>query len=471
MPESLTLPGPPAAEPTRLLLIAHAESIHRRYGPGVAVDSGLSARGWEQASALARWLAQHETIHALVSGPQLRSQLTAQRIAQALGLSVTVADELPAVDLPLARQSPVEALDALLDQVDSLRLRQIMGQILQDRWGQTVALVTGPVTVAAILRLVAESPRGLFWVEHATISEACFCHRTWHLRTLNLREHLPRATRTAALPGASLPVSKADWEELAQIRRFYNRVAQIVERPAPAAHQTVIHEVLMRMVEGAVEGRALVVGSSLGDLVVCLATLPFREVLGVDVSPMMLEQAELRRVQMADTEQAARMGFRLAAAQEIPFADHTFSWAVLPLLLHHSHDVPRILAEARRVLRPEGRLLVVEVAAPSDPVHRATHNAIEARRNPTHVAIRSLEEWRQLLEESGFQLERERVVSVEYQLEAWLDEVAADPGTREAVRTMLEASMETDAAGLHVRQRDGSLIFEKQVAFLRAVRP
>ncbi len=468
--EPLPWKGPVGEENTRLLLVVHAESIYRRYGPDVAVDSGLSARGWEQASALARWLAQYETVHHLVSGPQLRSRLTAQSIGQALGLPVVEAPHLPSADLPFPHEPTAETLDALLGQMDLEALHQALSSILRGHGGQTVALVTSPVTVAGILRLLAESPRTRFWIEHATISELCLCHGAWYLRGLNRREHLPHVPRAPLPEMLSDRTSQEEVEELQAIRRLYNRVAQIHPPLPEPEHEKVIGEIALHMLEGQERGRVLVVGSGLGWLVQHLAGRPFREVLGVDVSPMMLERAELDRLRLQDAERAARMGFRLAAAQDLPFAEQTFDWAVLPLLLHHTRGAERILAEARRVLRPGGKLLLIEIAAPEDPVHRATHNAIEGRRNPTHVAIRSAEEWHSRLGALGFLVERERMVSVEYRVDRWLDELAVDEETRDAVCTMLEASMETDAAGLHVRLRNGELVFEKQLVFLRAVR-
>ena len=70
----------------RLLLLCHAEGMQDRYANLPAMNTGLTAAGWEQAEKLAAWLRTHETIDALYCGPLLQSRLTAQRIGQALGL-------------------------------------------------------------------------------------------------------------------------------------------------------------------------------------------------------------------------------------------------------------------------------------------------------------------------------------------------------------------------------------------------
>jgi ubiquinone/menaquinone biosynthesis C-methylase UbiE len=49
-----------------------------------------------------------------------------------------------------------------------------------------------------------------------------------------------------------------------------------------------------------------------------------------------------------------------AAAEDLPFPDASFDAVVSTLVLCSVGDLPRALAEIRRVLRPEGRLLLIE---------------------------------------------------------------------------------------------------------------
>jgi ubiquinone/menaquinone biosynthesis C-methylase UbiE len=48
-----------------------------------------------------------------------------------------------------------------------------------------------------------------------------------------------------------------------------------------------------------------------------------------------------------------------AAAEELPVADESFDAATLVSMLHHVADPSAALSEARRILRPEGRLVVM----------------------------------------------------------------------------------------------------------------
>ncbi len=78
-------------------------------------------------------------------------------------------------------------------------------------------------------------------------------------------------------------------------------------------------------------------------------------VTGVEPNPVMRQVAARR---------ARKLGVELdlidGVAEALPFADNTFDMVVSPFLLCSVGDVAAALAEFRRVLRPDGELLVLE---------------------------------------------------------------------------------------------------------------
>jgi ubiquinone/menaquinone biosynthesis C-methylase UbiE len=81
---------------------------------------------------------------------------------------------------------------------------------------------------------------------------------------------------------------------------------------------------------------------------------------GVDPSPAMVEQAS-RRVPEAEV--------RVGSAETIPFEGERFTAALSVSSYHHWADPEAGLAEVRRVLAPEGRLLIVEKKLKRGPGH------------------------------------------------------------------------------------------------------
>ena len=91
---------------------------------------------------------------------------------------------------------------------------------------------------------------------------------------------------------------------------------------------------------------------------------PDTRLTGVDLTPAMLVQARDRAVELGiDAE------LRLGDAQALDFRDNRFDAVVMTLVLSAVPDARRAMAEARRVLRPGGRLLVLDfVRSPHRPV-------------------------------------------------------------------------------------------------------
>lgn len=50
----------------------------------------------------------------------------------------------------------------------------------------------------------------------------------------------------------------------------------------------------------------------------------------------------------------------IAAAEALPFAEHSVDLVVLPFTLHHSHDPQQVMREGYRVLIPGGHLLIIQ---------------------------------------------------------------------------------------------------------------
>jgi ubiquinone/menaquinone biosynthesis C-methylase UbiE len=81
--------------------------------------------------------------------------------------------------------------------------------------------------------------------------------------------------------------------------------------------------------------------------------------VGTDASPQMVAVAKKSSARMATP-----IEFRVAPIEHLPFDDGEFDAALSSLMLHHLPDdlKDRGLAEVRRVLKPGGRLVVVDLS-------------------------------------------------------------------------------------------------------------
>jgi demethylmenaquinone methyltransferase/2-methoxy-6-polyprenyl-1,4-benzoquinol methylase len=107
--------------------------------------------------------------------------------------------------------------------------------------------------------------------------------------------------------------------------------------------------------------RALDVCTGTGDLALALAdrVTASGEVVGVDFAERMLERARAKA--------EGRPGVRFAAADALalPFADDAFDAAAVAFGIRNVDDLDLGIAEMARVVRPGGRVVILEITAPA----------------------------------------------------------------------------------------------------------
>jgi ubiquinone/menaquinone biosynthesis C-methylase UbiE len=120
-------------------------------------------------------------------------------------------------------------------------------------------------------------------------------------------------------------------------------------------------------------GRILETAAGTGILTRALhGELPDAVVVATDLNPVMLEIA-------AQRVESDRVEFRQADAMNLPFADGSFDLVVCQFGVMFFPDKVRAHAEARRVLRPHGRYLLVSFdRLERNPVPQAAGKAVAA---------------------------------------------------------------------------------------------
>lgn len=104
-----------------------------------------------------------------------------------------------------------------------------------------------------------------------------------------------------------------------------------------------------------------------GDLTQALARKGFT-VKGLDISAEMMAIGQHKCRDCKPLPQ-----FMLGSAEQIPFPDHSFDAVTVSFGLRNFDHRPQCLAEIRRVLKPGGRLAVLEFAVPRNRLWRALY--------------------------------------------------------------------------------------------------
>jgi ArsR family transcriptional regulator len=133
----------------------------------------------------------------------------------------------------------------------------------------------------------------------------------------------------------------ADWDEM-----------RALDLPAAA-----VEAALLDLAPEQPAGRLLDIGTGTGRVLELLAPR-ISQGIGVDASKAMLALARARLARPG----LGHCSVRLADMYRLPFADAAFDLAVMQMVLHYAEDPPGVLAEVARVLRPAGRLIVIDLA-------------------------------------------------------------------------------------------------------------
>jgi ArsR family transcriptional regulator len=114
-----------------------------------------------------------------------------------------------------------------------------------------------------------------------------------------------------------------------------------------------------------------------------------RHVTGIDRSDDVLERAKA----LAERRQITNVDWRKGDLSRLPLRDASHDVALLSQSLHHASDPERALAEAVRVLRPSGRLLLMDLKAHDQ-------SWVRARFGDRHLGF-TANQLRELLEGAG----------------------------------------------------------------------
>ena len=113
--------------------------------------------------------------------------------------------------------------------------------------------------------------------------------------------------------------------------------------------------------------RVLDLATGTGDFALAADRLGPQQVVGVD---MAIEMLRLGAAKVAAKGPSARVDLLVADAEQLPFQDHTFDMVTGAFGVRNFGNIPSGLAEAHRVLKPGGQLLVLDFCEPTAPLFR-----------------------------------------------------------------------------------------------------
>lgn len=184
-----------------------------------------------------------------------------------------------------------------------------------------------------------------------------------------------------------------------------------------------------------------------------LAAQSVHNVTAYDLSDEMLKVVSDTASKRGLENIVTKQGF----VEKLPFIDQTFDVVTSRNSLHHWRDVGMALHEAARVLKPGGKLFLIDVVSPGNPVLDIWLQTVEALRDTSHVRDYCASELIRYLGEAGFITDGSYSYRLHLQFDNWVERMRTPQSLITAIREyQISASQETQQY-FELRQ-DGSFI-------------
>ena len=155
---------------------------------------------------------------------------------------------------------------------------------------------------------------------------------------------------------------------------------------------------------------------------------------------------------------------------QLPFRGESFDVVTCRVCAHRFADAAAAVGEAARVLRPGGKLLLVDSVAPEDPAQDTFLNCIEVLRDPSHVRDYSVEQWRAMLAAAGLEPEWLGTWAVPLDFQDWVERMATPGPTRQQLLALFEGATGSIRRAFGLRTGDAPG-FDIPIALLRGRHP
>jgi ubiquinone/menaquinone biosynthesis C-methylase UbiE len=184
-------------------------------------------------------------------------------------------------------------------------------------------------------------------------------------------------------------------------------------------------------------------------IVSCEFAKHVNHVTGIDITKEMINEAKKLQAKF----QLENMNWEIGEVTSLPYPDNHFSIVVSRFGFHHFLNPQLVFAEMIRVCKPNGIVMVVDVALSDEKTD--AYNKMEKNRDSSHVKALSLREFEMLFEKSGLTSCKKSSYTMKIELEEQLQ--ASFPTNIITLRNMILEDVGIDKLGVNATEIDGKV--------------
>lgn len=186
-----------------------------------------------------------------------------------------------------------------------------------------------------------------------------------------------------------------------------------------------------------------------------------KRVIAYDLSAEMLAVVK----QAAEDKQLNNIDVKQGYAESLPFEDESVDIVISRYSAHHWHDVGQALREVRRILKPGGKVIMMDIASPGHPVLDVHLQTIEKLRDTSHVRNYATGEWLQKFNDAGLRIGSLSSGKLQLEFSSWVARLQTPEHFVVAIRELQKVSSQ-EVTEYFAIQNDGT--FQTDTVFIEA---
>lgn len=190
-------------------------------------------------------------------------------------------------------------------------------------------------------------------------------------------------------------------------------------------------------------------------------------VTALDLTPEMLVSAK----KFITGNGHSNVEFVEGDAENMPFQDETFDIVTCRIAPHHFPNVKDFIKEVYRVLKPGGRFLLNDNAAPEKDEFDHFYNKIEKLRDYSHFRAWKKTEWFQMLEMENFEIFEMHRFEKHFEFEDWCTRMHLTDDEIENINDIMLNANEDVKHKFRIQVADGKIkSFQGEAVLLSSVK-
>ncbi|AGL00561.1 class I SAM-dependent methyltransferase [Desulfoscipio gibsoniae] len=177
---------------------------------------------------------------------------------------------------------------------------------------------------------------------------------------------------------------------------------------------------------------ALDVATGGGHTAIALASC-VNKVVAIDITPEMLAEAEVASKQ----SDINNIVVQIEDVHNLNFPDGQFDIVASRFAAHHFFDVKKAVREMCRVLKPGGKLYILDCSVFNGDETEKEINRIELLRDSSHQCSYSPRQWNHILNKLPLTIQYTSLLKEQYKLPQWFDRMGTSPKNQQEIFRIL----------------------------------